>query len=236
MESRNDDIDKENRKKDHEHDDEIIDDRSGEIDIYNVSVGDESIDILPDLSFESNEENMDVVLAPSTSGDNVKIKVTNEKKARNKFSWLQVKCGEDLDEAIDAIIDEGFKLYDDSDLKCGQKFYFRCGKVPKNRKFWCNKRYIIFLPSNNNDIITLSNGFEHNHNELLESQKRAVSDEMTSFIFDFYKCGTTIPSAVLAHIRMARQKFNLFKDDPDPHPRQLEYIQKKYNEKDVKPM
>lgn len=141
-----------------------------------------------------------------------------------------------MDEAIDAITAEGFKLYDDHDLKCGQKFYFRCGKVPKARSTWCDKRYTIFLPSNNNDIITLSNGLQHNHNELLKGQKRLVSKEMITFIHELYDNETTMPSSVLAHIESARQKYNLFKDEENPNKRQLEYIQKKYTEKKVKSM
>lgn len=205
---------------------------------------DDQIKILPDLSFESsedddknddNDDNVAILLASSGCEENV-IKTSNEIKKRNKFSWVKQKVTKDLDEAVDSIVAEGFKLYDDHDLKCGQKFYFRCGKIPKSRKTWCNKRYVVFLPSHNDDVEILWNGHECNHNELLKGQKRPVSEEMTTFIHDFYKEGNTMPSAVLAHIRIAREKFNLFKDEPDPDRRQLEYIHKKYIGKHVKPM
>lgn len=171
----------------------------------------QATEILPDLSFENsddndgnsdneeNHDNVEVLLASSGCGESI-IKTSNEKKKRNKFSWVTQKVTKDLDEAVGSIIAEGFKLYDDHDLKCGQKIYFRCGKIPKSRKTWCNKRYTVFLPSHNDDVEILWNRHECNHNELLKGKKRPVSDEMTTFIHDFYEKGSTTPSAVLAHI------------------------------------
>lgn len=209
---------------------------------------DQSVELLPELSFETNDDNVDVIIKPSavqnlaklpndqnTDGQNTN---DNNKKKRNKFAWVKEKVVKDLDEAVDYVTDQGFKLYDDSDLKCGQKFYFRCGKIPKCRKVWCNKRYILFLPAHTDDIEILCSGLEHNHNDLLKGKKRPVSSEMTEFIYEFYKegGGSTSPASVLAHIRLTRQKFQLFVDEPDPGRRQLEYIYKKYVAKHVKPM
>lgn len=59
---------------------------------------------------------------------------------------------------------------------------------------------------------------------------------MTSFIHEYYKEGSTTPASVLAHLRLTREKFKLFVDEPDPDRRQLEYIHKKYITKHVKPM
>lgn len=94
----------------------------------------------------------------------------------------------------------------------------------------------FFLPADNDDVEVLCNGLEHNHNELLKGKKRPVSQEMTTFIHEFHKGGSTTPSAVLAYIKLAREKFNLFTDEPDPNKRQLEYIHKKYVSENVKPM
>lgn len=171
----------------------------------------------------------------TSDGEECFIKA-DDKKKRNKFTWVKDKVGHDFDEAVDAITEEGFKPYNDHDLKCGQKFYFRCAKIPKSRKTWCNKRYTIFLPSDSTDVVTLSNGLEHNHNELLIGEKRSMSAEMTEFIFDFYKEGGNTPSSVLAHIKLARERFNLFTHEKDPDSRQLQYIHKKFVAKNVKPM
>lgn len=197
-----------------------------------TSNADEFIEMLPELSFETNDDDVDVILVP---GEGI-AKTSNDKKKKSKFSWVKERTTKDLDEAIDSITEEGFIMYDDHDLKCGQKFYFRCAKIPKGRKTWCNKRYIIFLPASNDDVEILINGLEHNHNELLKDEKRPVSDEMTAIIHDFYENGSTIPSAVLKYIRLTREKFNLFTDEPDPNVRQLEYIYKKYITKHVNPM
>lgn len=194
----------------------------------------EFVDMLPELSFENNEDDVDVILAPKIDVGN--IKSPNEKKKRKCFSWVKERITNDLDEAVDSITEEGFTLYDDHDLKCGQKFYFRCSMIPKSRKDWCDRRYAIFMPSNSNDIEILCNGLAHNHNELLKGKKRPVSEEMITIIHDAYKSGTTTPAAVLNYIKLAREKLNLFTDEPDPNTRQLEYIHKKYIKKHVNPM
>lgn len=72
---------------------------------------------------------------------------------------------ENLDDALDYLENEGFVHYDDSDLNIEQKFYFRCKKTPKTAKPYCASRYTLFLPSNENKIIILHNGHEHDHNE-----------------------------------------------------------------------
>lgn len=113
-------------------------------------------------------------------------KILNEKKARNKFSWAKERVTKDLDEAVGIITNEGFKLYDDHDLVCGQKFYFRCGLIPQNRKVWCDKRYTIFLPANNDDVEILSNGLEHNHNELLKGIYLSSHLFINSFIYCYH--------------------------------------------------
>lgn len=199
----------------------------------------ELVEIMPEISFEGNsndeDDDIDIMLAPGKSAENI-AQISNENKKKNKFSWVRERFTKDLDEAVDSIFEEGFKLYDSNDLKCGQKFYFRCGRIPKSRKQWCNKRYNVFLPAHNDDIEVLSNGCEHNHDDLLKGKKRPVSDEMTAFIHEFYTEGRMKPSDVIAYIKMTRDKFKLFIDEPDPDRRQLEYIHKKFIANDVKPM
>lgn len=132
----------------------------------------DSAEMLPDLSFESNDDDVEVIVAPSEAIKSIDVQsmneISNENMKRNKFSWVKERVTKDLDEAVDMITNDGFKLYDDHDLKIGQKFYFRCGKIAQSRKTWCSKRYIIFLPANNDDVEVLCNGLEHNHNELLK--------------------------------------------------------------------
>lgn len=126
---------------------------------------------------------------------------------------------------------EGFSVFTNRDLNCVEKYYYRCKRIPKERKRteWCDRRYILFLPSNTNEINLLTNGLEHNHDQLLKGQKRTMSPEMVAFIHDLYKKDTKKPSAVILHIDAARNDINLFRDEPNPNPRQLEYCLKKYN-------
>lgn len=95
--------------------------------------------ILVDLSFgvESNEDVNEVVVEMATAfsyrEDEVESVAPNEKE-RNKFRWSIESSWTSLEEALVFLEEEGFVNYDDSDLKCGQKFYFRCKRIPKSRK------------------------------------------------------------------------------------------------------
>lgn len=96
-----------------------------------------------ELSFESNADDIpdDInVVFVTSEPDEQSIEVNAEKKKRNSFKWTKVAVGKSLDEAVDVIVEEGFKLYDDKDLKCGQKFYFKCECTPKSRtRFFCHQ-------------------------------------------------------------------------------------------------
>lgn len=86
-------------------------------------------------------------------------------------------------------------------------------------------------------MVILSNGLEHNHNELLKNEKkRPVSQDMTGIIFGFFKTGLHGTTAVNAHLNMLRDKFNLFPNEPNPDIRQLEYIRKKFINSFIKPV
>lgn len=198
--------------------------------------------ILLDLSFE-NESNIQ-----SNSGDNDKEEIDIEigslfeqhdneniivdkvAKKRNKFEWRIEHKFDNLDGALDFLEQQGFKCFDHSDLKMGQKFYFRCKCIPKARKTWCAKRYTLFLPADKLDIQILSNRLEHDHEKLLEGEIPPPSDEMKEFIVDLFKCGTIKIPEVIRHIDYAREKKGLFKTEQNPMTRQIEYILKKFRD------
>lgn len=160
----------------------------------------------------------------------IKSFIANEKVQRNKFKWVLHSNWESLEEVEDFLDEEGFVCYDYSDLVCGQKFYFRCECIPKEckRSEWCVRRYVIFLPSDCNDICLQCNGLEHNHNKLLDGKKRLISKEMMLFIQELYEKETTKSSSVLKHINSARENQNLSKDESNPSQRQLEYTLKNF--------
>lgn len=134
-------------------------------------------DIFVDLSVDSNDSNAENVHESSviikTSNANVNEKP--KKKVRNKFKWTKHSEWDSLDAALDFLEEEGFTLYDDKELNMGQKFYFRCKWTPKSVKTYCASRFILFLPSDSNDIILQHNGNEHDHDAIMQNKNRMLS-------------------------------------------------------------
>lgn len=198
---------------------------------------------LLDLSFEDENEVDDdcpndhvPVTLKSTSAETQNIDVSTTNGGRRKFVWVPHGQWNDLDEVLDFLEDEGFVLYDSSDLNIGQKFYFRCKRTPKSKKPYCNKRYSIFLPSHTNEIILLHNNLDHNHAELLAGRKQVMSDEMIDFVNGLFEKGVTQYDAVKKFIEEARRKESILLDEPIPNARQIEYRRKKFRDSNVKPL
>lgn len=207
-------------------------------------------DHLMDLSFEVEPENgvgenaanindedleVEVVSAFDNEADS-ELNVCTKELKRNKFKWVIYSEWDSLDEALDFLESEGFVNYDYSDLKSGQKFYFRCKVIPQKRKEWCAKRYTLFMPSTNMKVLILYNQCEHNHDKLLEGSVRPPSDEMIEFITDLFKCGTTKVPDVIRHIDYNRTKHGLFACETTPGRRQVEYMLRKYRDSEAPPM
>lgn len=198
-----------------------------------------------DLSFEADanidsNDGIDIAMMPTTGDTDTEseavVNIVTSPKKRNKFEWRIDTEGDDLDEALDRLENEGFVIYDQSDLKCGQKFYFRCKHIPKERKVWCRKRYTVFLPSHNLKVHILCNQFEHDHETLLAGQVKPPSDEIINFITDLFKCGTTKVNDVIQHIDLARTKRNLFTTEANPGKRQIEYMLRKFRNAEAPPV
>lgn len=195
------------------------------------------------MIFESQDEDLDECSSGINVNDSDATKLelsdtVNEpesKLKRNKFNWVENSKWKSLDDVTDFLDSEGFVVFDDKDLQIGQKFYFRCMRIPKNRKRheWCSRRFVVFLPSDSNEIILQTNNEEHSHDELMQGKKRPISPEMLEFIHDLYKMGTTKHTTVSQHIEQSREKYKLFQNEPNPTIRQLEYCLKKYNARGV---
>lgn len=162
---------------------------------------------------DDDDVGVEMACACENSSENNELTINTTQKNRNKFEWNIHSEWQDLDEALDSIENEGFVNYDYSDLKCGQKFYFRCKLIPKEQKTWCARRYTLFLPSNSMKVEILSNQYDHNHDKLLEGVPRPTSDEMVEFITDIFKCGTTKIADIMRHIDLARTKQGIFADE-----------------------
>lgn len=154
----------------------------------------------------------------------------NVKTSRQQFKWTVHSTHTSLEEIEDLLEAENMVLYDNKDLLSGQKFYYRCACIPRDRKreSWCALRYVIYFPSDCNDIFLQCNDLDHNHNELLKGQKRPISKDMLAFIHDLYDKQTFKYTSIIMHIESARDRQNLFKDESNPTTRQLEYCLSKY--------
>lgn len=198
--------------------------------------------ILLDLSFEGdknegidNDNDTDIEMSTNENQKNEEyaVVVTTPQKKRNKFEWIVDSEWDNLESALEILDERGFVHYDSSDLKCGQKFYFRCKSIPKERKTWCAKRFTIFLPSDNLKVLILHNQLEHDHDKLLEGAKKPLSDEMVEYITDIFKCGTTKVPEVIKHINIMKEKRGLFVDEATPEKRQIEYLLRKFRNTDA---
>lgn len=196
-----------------------------------------SKDIFMHLSFEEETPN-DVENVTKISAPVVDKAIGTDKpqKMRNKFKWVTHSKWKSLDEAFDFLDNEGFVHYDDSNLKMGQKFYFRCKRTPKTVKPFCALRFTVFLPSHNNEIILLHNGHEHNHNKIMEGKKQMMSDEMIIFVDQLFEKEVFRYSQIIEFIEEQRTKCNIFLDEPNPDVRQIEYRLRKFRNTDIKPI
>lgn len=158
------------------------------------------------------------------------------KKERKKHNWTVEASYEDLEEAVDYVTSEGFALHKNHDLKIGQKFHFRCKNVPSDCRPWCDRQYVIFLPSDRLECIVQHNNAQHNCHQLMKGKKKRMSEKLKNFIFGIFEKGTHSISSVLAHISEAMNKNDKFPADNMPNKRQIEYLLGKYRNSEVKPL
>lgn len=187
------------------------------------------------LSFESDNDGDgaktkdDVEIEIASQQENVEsIHSDKPQKERNKHIWHIERETDDVDGAIDFLDESGFVCYDYKDLKIGQKFYFRCRSIPKEREQWCAIRYTLFFPSNSLKVQILKNQHDHDHDALLEGTTRPISEEMALYVKGLFECGTTKTKEIIAHIDYARNKNGLFQKEPTPGKRQIEYLIRKF--------
>lgn len=199
----------------------------------NDEMGPKSNNGMVNLSFENGTSYVDEVECKSPVSE--KNEESQSQNAKTKFNWTQYGEWDDLDSVLDFLEDEGYVCYDDKDLVIGQKLYFRCKKTPKAVKPYCAKRFILFMPSNNNDIILMHNGLEHNHTELMAGKKQQMSDEMLKFINNLFEKNVIRYETIIEFIKEAREE-GQFQDEPDPRPRQIEYRLKCFRNEDVPPL
>lgn len=88
------------------------------------------------------------IVTDTNASNAPKINVATDQKRKRKHIWTETEY-ESLEQVEEFLESEGFVLYDDKELKMGQKFYFRCSRIPKDRKrdAWCAPLYVLFLPS-----------------------------------------------------------------------------------------
>lgn len=88
----------------------------------------------------------------------------------------------------------------------------------------------------NNEIILLTNGNEHDHEQLLQGKKKNLSDEMIAYINELFNKGITKYDQIINFIDDERLKHNSFEGEKNPGYRQIEYRLTKYRNAEVKPV
>lgn len=191
---------------------------------------------MSDLSFEDSVDSADIAISQSNSDVNREIEVVATATKRRKLDWQTEKIFENFDDALKFVEESGFKNYKFEDLKCGQKYHYRCKLIPKHLKPWCDRLLMIFLPADSSEVIVKHNSCKHTHDELLAVKKRKISVEMIEFLNGLFEKETTNVSSVIKHIDDARIKQKLFIDESNPTRHQIEYQLRKYRDSKVKPM
>lgn len=190
-----------------------------------------------ELSFESDDDDNgdgakkkdDVEIEIASQPENVEsIRSDKPPKKRKKHIWHIERETDDVDGAIEFLDESGFVCHDYKNLKIGQKFYFRCRSMTKERDQWCAIRYTLFFPSNSLKVQILKNQHDHDHDALLEGTARPISYEMAQYVKGLFECGTEKTSAIIAHIDYARKNNGLFQKEPTPGKRQIEYLIRKF--------
>lgn len=118
----------------------------------------------------------------------------------------------------------------------GRSSTFAAKKTPKAVKPYCDCRYVLFLPSNENITIVQHNELEHNHIELMRGRKKSMSDEMISYVNELFKKGVTQYTQIVKFIDEQRLQHCEFIDEPTSNARQIEYRLKVFRNTDVKPL
>lgn len=96
---------------------------SQEKELANQSNNASSDQILPDLSFEDNPDDVDIDLYEETA-NKLDICCAEKLKTKNSYEWVTEATYDDLEEALEHIEALGFVLHNDHDLNIGQKYYF----------------------------------------------------------------------------------------------------------------
>lgn len=175
----------------------------------------EDFDILPQLSFaDGNEDDVAVVEMVNESVGFIQVETIREDPQKKKHEWITEAIYNDLEEAIEHLEEKGFILHVEHDLKCGQKFHFRCKCVPKLQKPWCNRQHILFCPSNKLDTYIIQhNNLDHNCHELMADKKKKLSDEMKEYTFELFNSGVEKYNTLLALLE--KEKENGTFESPD---------------------
>lgn len=193
--------------------------------------------IMPNFSFEEEDEEYLEISMASNGADEIEINIdTIEKKPKNKYTWVNEAVYDNLELALEHIEDQGFILHNDFLLKCGQKFHFRCQCVPASRRPRCDRKYILYLPSDRVEYMVQHNNMPHNCHEIMKGVKKRLSEAMKEYMFEEYMEKETLKwQTILAHVTAEKNKGN-FPNDDLPKKRQIEHLLNQFAKQKVKPL
>lgn len=176
----------------------------------------------------NSEDEVDLAIAPTVTSDEegeiyMETAIVESVNKKKQFKWTESKW-ENLSDVEAFLAAEDFRRYDIKYLDMGVKEYYRCSKVPKRNKIWCEKRFIVFFPANSKDIILQDNSENHTHENINVTRKTKLSPEMVQFMLNEYANKTKTYDSLIRHINHARKTQNLFQDEMNPDYRQQTQI------------
>lgn len=190
-----------------------------------------------EYSFTSNDTDSEVdeIISDNLEDNDENSSNENMSSVRRRYNWIK-KPQKSLEDALQLLKVEGFVQYDHKTQTSGEKFYFRCEKVTKRSKKWCELKYNIFLPGNEDIVYLEHNNAKHTHDQIKSQKRELLSIGMVQFLHSLYANKTVNYESVIMHINHARSTKNMFQDEVNPKYRQHEYQLKKFRSAEVKPV
>lgn len=81
----------------------------------------------------------------------------NKRKKHNSYDWVVDAKFQSFEEARKFIEEQDFAKFKQTESnRVGLKFYYRCKKIPKDRKIWCQRQFMIHCPPQVDHLIALT--------------------------------------------------------------------------------
>lgn len=175
-----------------------------------------------DISIESDEDD---------DGDlNGAEGLPGAKSKRKQIIYTKMATFDNLAEAHESLIQEGFKRHEHKDGKAGRKTFYRCGNVKQKSKHQCDAKRMIFEDNTKVEFEVFESNTTHTCANIDKSEKvKFISKEMKRMVVSCHESRMT-PKYIIIHIDNLRKNDNLFLNESTPNVQQIHYIIRAHKE------